>query len=153
MLTVMTSSLHTQVEAKCMLHTSKWARRIDLTIHFPYSLPLKTAAPIWKYMQKYAEIAFRVMSHAPPASIKPGTFQIPVRWVLQPSHWFVLGFIGCSKWQVENTPPPGHNFIYPEILKLSMVIILAIYMLLNICIIKMFGNFVPYCVRSNLRGI
>ena len=42
---------------------------------------------------------------------------------------------------------------YPEILKLS---ILAIYMLLNMsitCVIKMFGNFVPDCVRSNLRGI
>ena len=36
--------------------------------------------------------------------------------------------------------PPRHNFLYPEILKLSMVIMLAIYMLLNICVIKMFGH-------------
>ena len=29
-------------------------------------------------------------------------------------------------------PPPSHNFPYPEFLKLNMVIILAIYMLLNL---------------------
>ena len=41
-----------------------------------------------------------------------------------------------------------------EILKLSMVIILAIYMLLNIsmCHQNVVWNFVPDCVRSNLRG-
>ena len=32
----------------------------------------------------------------------------------------------------EISPPPSHNFPYPEILKLSMVIIIAIYMLLNV---------------------
>ena len=31
-----------------------------------------------------------------------------------------------------NSPPLSYNFLYPEILKLSMVIILAIYMLLNV---------------------
>ena len=35
-----------------MLHTSKRAHRIGLTVHFPYSLPLKMAARI----RKYAEI-------------------------------------------------------------------------------------------------
>ena len=49
---------------------------------------------------------------------------------------------------LEFPPPPSHNFLYPEIVKLSMVIILAIYMLLNICVIKVFRNFVPDCVRS-----
>ena len=52
--------------------------------------------------------------------------------------------------------PPSHNFspLPPEILKLSMFIILAIYMLMNVsmyhqtCVWK----FVPDCVRSNLRG-
>ena len=59
-----------------------------------------------------------------------------------------VSYRGGGAW---NSPPLSHNFPYPEILKLSMVIILAIYMLLNIStVIKMFGNFVPDC---NLRGI
>ena len=42
-----------------MLHTSKRAHRIGLTVHFPYSLPLKVAA----YIQKYAEIAYTGWRH------------------------------------------------------------------------------------------
>ena len=55
-----------------MLHTLKQARRIGLTVHFPYSLPLKMAAQQRllrcndEVMQKYAEIAYWVTSHAHP---------------------------------------------------------------------------------------
>ena len=50
---VMTSSLHSmKLKLKCMLPTSKRARRIGLTIHFPKSLPLKMTACV----QKYAKI-------------------------------------------------------------------------------------------------
>ena len=39
--------------------------------------------------------------------------------------------------------PLSHNFPYPEILKLSMVIILAIYMLLNIYVSSNVQKFHP----------
>ena len=42
-----------------MLRTLKRARRIGLSVHFPYSLRLKMVARIWKY----AEIAYRVTSN------------------------------------------------------------------------------------------
>ena len=63
-----------------MLHTLKRARRIGLTVHFPYSLPLKMVARI----RKYAEICrnwLPVTSHARPLSLvltlgNPGGFAI-----------------------------------------------------------------------------
>ena len=46
---------------------------------------------------------------------------------------------------------PSHNFPYPEILKLSMVITLPIYMLLNISMCRQ--NVQKFSrIRSNLRG-
>ena len=53
-------------------------------------------------------------------------------------------------------PLPSHNFPYPEILKLSMVIIIISYLHVTehkYVSSKMFRNFVPDSVRSNLRGI
>ena len=58
---------------------------------------------------------------------------------------------GFKQRGLEFPPVPSHNFPYPEILKLSMVIILAIYMLLNVSMchqnVQKFSR-----IRSNLRG-
>ena len=53
MLTIMTSSLHTMKSKlnACSVLALKQAHRIGLTIHFPYSLPLKMVAHIWKYAE------------------------------------------------------------------------------------------------------
>ena len=45
--------------------------------------------------------------------------------------------------------PPSHNFPYPEILKLSMVIILAIYMLLNVSMCHQ--NVRKFCPRLHQK--
>ena len=53
--------------------------------------------------------------------------------------------------------PPATIFPYPEILKLSMVIVLAIYMLLNVSMchqnVRKFCPKLRQNVRSNLRDI
>ena len=70
------------------------------------------------------------------------------------SAFLCSGFHSCLSSLVRVSYRGGEAGIPPSILKLSMVIILAIYMLLNIsmCLQMLFGNFVPDCVRSNLRG-
>ena len=45
-------------------------------------------------------------------------------------------------------PPPSHNFLCPKIFKLSMVIILAIYMLLNVCVIEILSQIASEAVRE-----
>ena len=56
MLTVMTNLLHNKAEAKCMLRTSKRARRIG---QFIASQDGSTYAEVCGSMRKYAEIAYR----------------------------------------------------------------------------------------------
>ena len=50
---------------------------------------------------------------------------------------------------LEFPPGPSHDFPYPEILKLSMVIILAIYMLLNVSMCHQ--NVWKFCPRLHQK--